>query len=136
MNSPGGLPLKFHFQMAPHIMQYTSNHIALIHTHLSEHLCFSAICPRMLFHCLLVWVAGPWFVPSSSSLGSSLCNAMGFVALRGPEAWKVLLMSVLNCLCSVLCAFLLCSVLCIRQKAITLSETYREPKLHVNYRVR
>lgn len=55
---------------------------------------------------------------------------------KGPEAWKSLLMSVPNCLRCRLCVLLLCSVLCIRQKAIILTEMYLEPRLHVNYRER
>lgn len=42
----------------------------------------------MLFHCVLAWTAGPWFVPSSSSLGSSHCSE-GFCSLKRGRGMEI-----------------------------------------------
>lgn len=74
--------------------------------------------------------------PINLFFGQQSVWSSGFRSGKGVATWKSLLRSDPNCLCSELYALLLCSVHCLRQKAIILTEMYLEPRLHVNYRER
>lgn len=122
----GGLPLKLHFQMSPdHITHMISYHILPTILVCQDISSFKLSPLRSVISLLLEFDNNALVCPINLFPGRQSAHFSRFYSIKKKErekspSWCLFWI----CLCSILCVSLLCSVACVRWKAIILPEMY------------